>query len=428
MRSPKLPSLSAPGQGPTWYRYYAGYPVDFVDDILAQLAPKRGGSATVLDPWNGSGTTTMVASERGYTALGLDVNPALVVIARARSLGREVFDSLESITKDLEDKAADADCAELLDDDPLLRWFVPAAAKRLRGLERSVSKLLVDHDISVPLSHNAALEGVSSLASFFYVALFDVVRSALRPYVGSNPTWITEPADATERVTLSGIDSQFVAAAKRLHAYLDSRPVGLANGDSQTPTISVGSSRKLPSKDSTVDVVVASPPYCTRIDYVMATLPELAVLGFSPEQLRSLRDTMIGTPTMTGVELTADESWGSVTNDFLRTVAKHPSKASGGYYSKYFLQYFHAMWESLTELKRVTKSDGTVVLVVQDSYYKDIHIELASALTDMGTHLGWTSAERTNCEAPRTMAMVNPGARKYRSDIGAVESVLTLKG
>lgn len=54
----------------TWERffpYYAGFPETFANDVLTTLNLKTG--ATVLDPWNGSGTTTYAAVHRGYNAL-----------------------------------------------------------------------------------------------------------------------------------------------------------------------------------------------------------------------------------------------------------------------------------------------------------------------------------------------------------------------
>jgi DNA modification methylase len=67
-----------------FYKYYAGYSEAFVADALAalELDPK----SIILDPWNGAGTTTSLASQLGHYACGVDLNPALVVIARARSI------------------------------------------------------------------------------------------------------------------------------------------------------------------------------------------------------------------------------------------------------------------------------------------------------------------------------------------------------
>ena len=65
-----------------WHPYYAGYSESFVTDILSELEiPPRH---VVLDPMNGSGTTTMVAQKRDYLSIGVELNPAMAIIARAK--------------------------------------------------------------------------------------------------------------------------------------------------------------------------------------------------------------------------------------------------------------------------------------------------------------------------------------------------------
>lgn len=54
----------------SWYRYYAGYSRAFVTDTIDHLGLTKG--STILDPWNGSGTTTAVAAEAGYEVVGFD--------------------------------------------------------------------------------------------------------------------------------------------------------------------------------------------------------------------------------------------------------------------------------------------------------------------------------------------------------------------
>src|SRR5579875_3447547 len=89
MRSPKLARGTAMDR---FYRYYAGYTIGFVEDMLDSL--NVGEAASVIDPWNGSGTTTVAAAARGANAIGLDINPAAVLIGRSRLLSADVADSL----------------------------------------------------------------------------------------------------------------------------------------------------------------------------------------------------------------------------------------------------------------------------------------------------------------------------------------------
>lgn len=56
-----------------FFDFYAGYSTSFVADVL--LYWNLPGNSVILDPWNGSGTTTDIASKMGYKAIGYDLNP-----------------------------------------------------------------------------------------------------------------------------------------------------------------------------------------------------------------------------------------------------------------------------------------------------------------------------------------------------------------
>lgn len=414
--NPKVGAVSDPVD--SWYRYYAGYSAGFVEQALRQMT---GPAELVLDPWNGTGTTTVVAASQRFPAIGFDVNPALVVVARARLLGAGVWASIDPLGQDVVSHAASVE----LDHDPLLFWFTPAAAGSLRGLQHSVHRLLVDPgSVSQPAYHGAS--GMSTLAAFFYTVLFRTVRVLIAPRGGTNPTWWKQVAEA-DRLDPSSenIVEQFQASATELAAGLhrDNYDGGV---DVQA---CLGDSRHLALETDSVGGVVTSPPYCTRIDYGVATRPELAILGAREHDLKRLRDQMVGTPTMTGKRGTAEQSeqWGATATTFLEGVAAHASKASAGYYANYFLQYYAGMWDSLGELRRVLKDDAPAVLVVQDNHYKDLHNDTAKILGEMATALGFVSAQRHDFPVIRNRASMNPRTRQYRTKASAVESVLVLR-
>src|SRR5690606_7221892 len=79
--------------------------------------------------------------------------------------------------------------------------------------------------------------------------------------------------------------------------------ISLLDRDSGTPNaraiVDLADSRSLPIERCNVDAVITSPPYCTRIDYAVATRMELAVLGIDESRTENLRRLMIGT-TLTG--------------------------------------------------------------------------------------------------------------------------------
>lgn len=419
MRSPKLGG-SARGQ---YYRYYAGYTEGFVEDMLRRLDVPTNG--LLVDPWNGAGTTTAAAAAQQIEAIGYDINPAAVLIGRARLLRSDVAGSLVPIAVEICARARECK-SEPRHDDLLCTWFGPGTALELRTLERCAYQLLVD---PTPRPTSAVFDSNlphSALAAVFYVALFRTVRGLLSKYVPSNPSWIKNPSGRRLGIPRSELHASFVQHVKLSDPYLGQLALPTV---SETGTkIEIASSTDLPLDDESVDAIASSPPYCTRLDYVKATLPELAVMGLTSDQVRALRNAMIGTPTMSGTSaLASPEMWGTKTPALINTITEHRSKASATYYKKYYLQYFSGMWASLNELLRVVKPNGNAVLVVQDSYYKDVHIDLPALIGDMSVAAGWSNWDRLDFPVPRTMAAINPRTRQYRQEFRATESAVVLR-
>jgi DNA modification methylase len=420
MRSPKLVAASAKDR---YYRYYAGYTLGFVEDMLDFLGADD--TTVIADPWNGSGTTTTAAASRGIKANGFDINPAAVLIGRSQLLAEDIVDSLVPLGAEIYEHSR-AHPSEMRDD-PLSIWFGPDTMRGIRSIERAIHTVLVPDENSLDSATVDPLLPQSPLAAVFYVALFQAVRQLAHRYVPSNPAWIKSPTG--RRVGMQSVQLQqiFATSVQRLANHLTKPERAVAAGQN-SPRVRLASSTELPLPDTSVDAVISSPPYCTRLDYVKATLPELAVLGIQEPEIRRLRDQMIGTPTITNVtETLPHEAWGDKTNALLARIKGHESKASATYYRKYYLQYFTGMWDSLAELRRILKPGSPAVLVLQDSYYKDIHVDLATLIGDMSQAAGWTEWSRTNFIVPRTMASIHPGSRTYRQQVRTVESAIILK-
>jgi hypothetical protein len=412
--SPKLSANSS--SNAVWYRYYAGYADAFVADVVARL-PEQ--TSNVLDPWNGSGTTTSVAATHGIDAQGFDLNPAAVVIAKARMLQADSASSLQPLTRELL-AAVEAD-APVEDDDLLLRWMTPRAAASVRRLAATFDRALIQ--ANSPSDPARLASEISALGALFYLALFRVVRQTLSGFASSNPTWIRQKIGQEEKVhiDLRTLRPWLLRTMDDLAMTVGGR--GVPRKGHARIKIAVGDSGSLPVADGSVDSVITSPPYCTRIDYAVATLPELATLGMREHQLRTLRDRLIGTPTRDGSYATTDVRWGAKATAFLHQVAEHGSHASRRYYLPFFSQYFAGMWRSLSEISRVVAPDRPIVLVVQDSYYKEIHADIPGVMSEMAAALGWNALPRRDFQV-RTKANVNSNARKYRPTALATEAVL----
>ncbi|MFB3978786.1 hypothetical protein [Microbacterium proteolyticum] len=410
VRSPKLSPV-----GPKWYRYYAGFDPGFVADICDALGIEEGGS--VLDPWMGSGTTLGVAATRGVEVAGIDLNPAMVVVAKGRLLAADTLSSLEPLGAEILSTAGPAEYPGI---DPLRHWLDAESTLWTRGLAQQIRRVLTTGD-----AWPCDVDDLSSLASFYFVALFEAVTHALRSYGSRNPTWIKRATAYKGAVELSRsqLHSAFTASVKRLAVYLRSAR-NITPETHDAAVLSTGDSRMMPFDESTFEAIVTSPPYLTRLDYVVGHAPELALLGFDGSDIRTLRDRMIGTPTRKDDDV-AGESLGAIAEGLLERVRDHDSYAARSYYEPNFRQYFAGMAKSFDEIERVGKPGASVLLVVQDSRFKDIHIDLAAALTSMGEQRGWTPGSRKDFVNVRSMAQLNKNAHPLARSTKPIESAIS---
>ena len=251
------------------------------------------------------------------------------------------------------------------------------------------------------------------------------MRSLLHRFKGSNPTWITRPRTIHSRIrpAASNVSERFANyVTQMVSASATPAELGCPAFDF---TVEMASSDSLPVRRATIDFVLSSPPYCTRIDYGIATLPELAVLGFQVDKrLRELRARLIGTPTIHETHRSPTHLGATHALRCLNESENHPSKAAKSYYHKTYVQYFAAMARSFSRVNRCLKRQAQCVLVVQDSYFKDTHIDLAAIFAEMAFSASLELRRQVNFPISRTFGSINSRSRNYRNASSATESVL----
>ena len=397
------PDLVSPKQPPSphrrdWYPYYAGYTEEFVHGVLKAHV---GEAALVLDPWSGSGTTTAVCLNRGLTSRGLDINPALTVIARARL-------TPVSLRQDLAASAARiVDAAPGLDPqshpvDLLQRWLRPASVRTLRAIQAAIH-FETSTSTSVPAGPKitASTDVFTTVLAFFYCALFHTVRDLLAPFRTSNPMWFRPPASYRHRKAPSPdtIVRFFLESVQALGGRLSLSSPLMCNPE-ELP-FSTGTATALPFRDSTVDAVVTSPPYATRLDYVLGTLPELAVLGADDVFLDALRKQSTGSPVVRGASHSDPTDLLSERGrETLAHIDAHPSKGSRSYYYPWMSNYLTQLQLSLLEIHRTVTPSGVICIVVQDSYYKTFLVNLQQIVVETLQACGRRLRQRYDYPAP----------------------------
>ena len=405
-----------------WYPYYAGFTERFVEAVIEQYF---GNATNVLDPWSGSGTTTVTCLRRDLSSHGLDINPVATVISRARlNPLAERPKLLELGTQIVQHGAAGASCeggGELLQ-----KWMTPASARRVNRFRHAIHEVLEEPLTARPQSGDLRADGLSAPACFFYSALFGSVRALLSRFGTTNPMWLKPPHSRMNRIRPSS--DAIGRGMVKMMAYLAPR-LTLATGQvpaDASPFMTADASRTgFPT--SSFDAVLTSPPYATRIDYVKGTLPELAVLGADHTYIQELRGMATGSPTVDGPRSSAATVRSPYGRNVLAAIEHHESKGSSTYYLPWMTNYLTSLQDGLLEIHRTVRGNGIIGLVLQDSYYKEVHIDLQRVVTEILLELNWPEPSRHDYPA-RSRRRRSSSERKEGAAKATTEETLLVFG
>ena len=350
------------------FPYYAGFSEAFVRDVLDALQVTA--DHVVLDPWNGSGTTTTVAKQAGLSSIGIDINPAMAVVAKARlSTERNINE-----------------------------------ARQLLGESgRKLSQKFLLQACCSPHS--------SATRSSLLLAIFRLTRKRLRDQnrVATNPTWWqlsrSEVMQAIASISKLQVDAELSELGAKIPiGNSGANKVSLIRGDLLTSNLA----------HVAADIIITSPPYLTRIDYVKATLPELLVLSLLEDfSFDELRRAMIGSPVIGRGPDCMPREIGSYAKSLLSRIASHGSKASGTYYLAFFSAYISKMFSAFEKLGSIARPGARMVLVVQGSHYKEVFVDLPRLSVDFAKSAGFDLVSRADFNFKQSFAQLNPRANGY---------------
>lgn len=350
--------------------------------------------AVIHDPWNGSGTTTAVAAMMGFRSIGFDVNPALSIIAAARTATREEAIEVLQAIKALEAR--------------------PPKGKRSAAIQLTAifHRLHLDTCTLAETYENRRV-------SLILCILFRAARTLAKPSRASNPTWykispLSQPTTATD--VLNEVKRQ---------ADIDLDSISWRQSSTPAPMLHTVNSCIQHLPDETIDAVVTSPPYLTRIDYVKATLPELQLLSLIFPDLDELdiRRKMIGSPLVGRTAPMAIDAWGRTASDCLGLISSHPSKASNGYYLRFYLRYFHSLFVSLSSLFESLKPSGFLSMVTQTSHYKEVFIDLPQIVEEMALAIGYQRTGSSQFHQSRSFVTLNAKSSRTLSCVNPIEQI-----
>lgn len=364
-------------------------PLATIHPFPARMAPEVAREALdsvlpggrVIDPMCGSGTVARAAVEAGLRCVASDVDPLAVLMARVwtrrisatdlASGARALVSEAQALAPSAIERGRDVETQRFV-----AYWFADAQEDQLARLS------------TVLRQQTGPIKDALCLALSRIIVSKGMLASLARDTSHSRP----------HRVAVSNefdVYSGFARASRYLATRLQpSRITGEAEVQCDDARTLVG------WQDGTFDLAVTSPPYLNAIDYIRGHRLALVWLGYEVALLREIRATSVGAER--GLD---DSVAGCGVEPFvaLQAGARMEPRHLG-----WIRRYAADMRRVLTQLRRVVRKDGGVVLVVGNSFLRGAIVDNAGLVASLAADLGLQITDRSVREIPARRRYLPP--------------------
>ena len=375
-------------------KYKEGFSRGLVEQLIEEFQPK-----SVLDPFSGIGTTSMIAAGRGLRATGIEILPVGVLAAEAISLAanglqQKVFTEaaaclLAHITSDKE-----ASTEHAYPHIRVTEAAFPAETESELAKAREFLSAVDDAEIHTML--NLACMSVLEAVSF--------TRKD-----GQYLRWDHRSGKSVRSRMQKRTIEQFPSALKRR---LDEMAEDIEELKKRygkgIPDFIIGSSlhllRQFPS--DSFDMVITSPPYANRYDYTRTYALELAWLGYDQEAFKTLRQSMLsatvenkskrqwltdtyGDAGLLKSAIVMYEQQGAV-HEVITLLKENQDELNNPHVIRMLEGYFLEMAVIVAELGRIVRPGGTVIMVNDNVQYHGEELPVDFILSDYAEQSGFT--------------------------------------
>ena len=370
------------------------FPARMASEVAFRALEGLATGNRVLDPMCGSGVVVRRALEAGHEAIGIDIDPLAILMARVWTTSIP-----ESIQPTLGFELAET-AAMLVGTDPLLPWI---------DGDKDTTEY-IDFWFGRPQSDH--IRAIVAASKEFQGLRRDIVNLALSRIIVTKTKGASLAADVSHsrphRVrTCNDFDvfTEFGKSFARLMKILRKSPVP-AKGK-----IRRGDARSLRGvKSESIDAVVTSPPYINAIDYLRGHKLALVWLGYASKDIRQLKSQGIGAASQRRLkaihrasEIVQKASVVCTSPDVERTV------------NRYVLD----MLACLRQTNRVLRPGGYAVYVVSNSSLRGNEVDTARITTEVAEEAGLSLEDRYVRDIPRQHRYLPPPQSTGNSQLAA---------
>ncbi len=376
----------------------------------------------VLDPMVGSGTTIVEAFLSGRQAIGFDIDPLALKLARVKvtplplaqvvHCGNKIIENA-SHAIDTDKDSIDQELAQAWDENTrkfIDYWFAAETQRELWALLREIRRV---DDAPMRAFFELAFSSIIITKSGGVSLAFDLAHT--RPHrakkvLSLDGRVVVQTDDeglSAERlkVLTKRLRPAVGEFARRVQKNLEGIPEQPENAISAQVT--AGNAQNLPIPESYVNLIVTSPPYAANaIDYMRAHKFSLAWLGYPIGDLGQLRGEYIGGESTNSFSF---EELPAYTQNKVNSIAAKDEKKG-----RVLHRYYSEMTRTLQEMYRVLKPDSAAIMVVGSSIIRGIDTETQNCLADIGETVGFQVPKIGIRQLDRNRRMMPAGAKINR--------------
>lgn len=368
MHAPMSPASASSSRSPFFGRAYGSYTPAQIEAAVQLF--RHDTTAHAFDPFAGVGGALPQLIGRRHSLLAIDANPVATTflemrrpawIARLHQLDQVLTSVLNSVPR----YASGSGFVE--------GWLSPSMSQWLNGYAEAVrrrARRAADPQIAI------ALLALPILAA----------RQLVSFRVSDNAAWPKPGGLATRDDPRRLLRDLFVQWAEYLHDQY--------GPDNHGSLKVVRTDIRHWRSTQHFDILVTSPPYANRLDYLRMWAPELACLrAVTSEPLFSTLPTLIGTNVIrdSPVDPSAVRRLPKSVREALLAIRSDPAKASASYYYPFFANYAVQLHLALSHSAARVSPGGRGIVFIRDTPRKDVLFPasdvVVSALRSLGCNV-----------------------------------------
>lgn len=384
------------------------FPARMAPELALRAMQNLQEGATVLDPMVGSGTVLRHAAAAGFNSTGFDLDPLAILISKVTTYAVDIPSVLQAsnwLLNEVNNLHVSDVALPWIDGSEETRNFISYwFGQKQRNTLRKIAFVISQLELTASRTEQHQID-VLKVALSRIIVTKENGASLARDVSHSRPHKVRDNSDYDVAAGYRRSIQQILSVLGNIQL---KRAAKVFPGDARN---------LFRIDDSSVDLVMTSPPYLNAIDYLRGHRLSLIWLGYTLQALREIRGTSIGSERRYVGDL------GDVVEQIKTAMiedAKLPSRHTG-LISRYAMDINLMMGE----IARVLKRTGMAVLVVGDCCLQSQFVSNSNGITEAATAYGLRLVSRAVRDLPSSNRYLPISTSSVLSKRMRVENVMT---